>query len=154
MKRIILCYLAVLLCGFAMALLAGEVQEDPLERRVLEIAKDLRCTVCQNQPVSESSAPLANDMRDVIREQLKTGKSRAEIMQYFVDRYGNYVLMKPPVEGSGALLWVLPAVFGVLLAATAFFYLRHRQVRTLPPAPKLSRQDLERVQRARKDADA
>ncbi|HYM48575.1 MAG TPA: cytochrome c-type biogenesis protein, partial [Burkholderiaceae bacterium] len=71
-----------------MPVYAAQVEEDPLERQMLEIARDLRCAVCQNQPISESNADLARDMRDIIREQLKAGKSRAEIMQYFVDRYG------------------------------------------------------------------
>lgn len=116
---------------------------------MLDIAKDLRCTVCQNQPIAESNADLARDMRDIVREQLKAGKSREQIMQYFVDRYGNYVLMKPPVEGPGTLLWVMPLLFAAVLGGTAFFYLRHRRRQTLPPPPKLSKKDLERVHRAR-----
>lgn len=128
---------------------AAQVTEDPLERRVLDIAKDLRCAVCQNQPISESNAGLARDMRDIIREQLKAGKSRADIMQYFVDRYGNYVLMKPPVEGPGTMLWLLPALIAIILATSAFVYLKHRRRDEPSPAPKLSKQDRERVRAAR-----
>ncbi len=128
---------------------AGQVQEDPLERQTLEIGKDLRCTVCQNQSIAESNADLAVDMRKIIREQLEAGKSRAQIMRYFVDRYGNYVLMKPPVEGPGTLLWVMPVLLALLLGAGAFFYLLQRRRKTLPPAPKLSAQDLQRVRQAR-----
>lgn len=138
---------------FATTAVADKVSEDPLDRQVLDIAKDLRCTVCQNQPVSESNADLARDMRAIIREQLKAGKSREEIIQYFVDRYGNYVLMKPPVQGEGTLLWVLPVILALILATVAFFYLKHRQTPELPPAPKLSKADLERVRRAREDLE-
>lgn len=128
---------------------AAEVREDPLERRMLDIAKDLRCAVCQNQPISESNAPLAQDMREVIKEQLKAGKSREEIVQYFVERYGNYVLMKPPVHGPGALLWIFPLLIGAILAVSAFVYLKHRRRDSLPPPPELSKKDLELVRAAR-----
>ncbi len=128
---------------------ADVATEDPLERQTLDIAKDLRCAVCQNQPVSESNADLARDMRVIIREQLKQGKSREEIVQYFVDRYGDYVLMNPPKHGSGFLLWVLPlAAFGVL-AGSGFMYLRHRRREALPSAPALSPEDHALVEKAR-----
>jgi cytochrome c-type biogenesis protein CcmH len=133
---------------------AAQVEEDPLERQMLEIARDLRCAVCQNQPISESNADLARDMRDIIREQLKAGKSRAEIMQYFVDRYGNYVLMKPPVSGPGTLLWLLPVLIGAILALSAFIYLQHRRRVAPTPAPKLSKQDAARVHAARDNENA
>src|SRR3990170_2058625 len=101
-----ICGFAVLIFSFGIS--AGQVVEDPLERRMLEIAKDLRCAVCQNQPVSESHAPLAQDMRAIIRDQLKAGKSPEEIKRYFVDRYGDYVLMKPATRGFGAIVWLGP----------------------------------------------
>ena len=101
--------LALILLLVSGPVLAAPVTEDPIERQMLDIAKDLRCAVCQNQPVSESNADLARDMRAIILDQLKQGKSREEIVQYFVARYGDYVLMNPPVRGPGLLLWVLPA---------------------------------------------
>ncbi len=132
---------------------AAPVTEDPLERRMLDIAKDLRCAVCQNQPVSESNADLARDMRAIILDQLKQGRSRDEITQYFVDRYGDYVLMNPPVRGPGFLLWALPAgVFGVL-GITAFVYLRHRRREALPAAPVLSAADRALVEKVRTEED-
>jgi cytochrome c-type biogenesis protein CcmH len=149
--RVLVGFLAVLLFS---PVYAEQVKEDPLERQVLDISKDLRCAVCQNQPISESDADLARDMRNIIREQIKAGKSRAEILQYFVDRYGDYVLMRPPVEGPGALLWIMPMMIALILAAAAFFYLQHRRGRTLPPAPALSKKDHERVQRARERLDS
>lgn len=138
--------LALLLAG---PTLAASVAEDPLEREMLEIAKDLRCAVCQNQPVSESNADLARDMRAIIREQLAAGRTREEIVDYFVARYGDYVLLKPPYQGPGFLLWVAPALVFAGLALFAFFYIRRRLGAPLPPPPELSEEDLARVRAAR-----
>lgn len=144
--------LSAFICGFALVAapaFADQVKEDPLDRQVLDIAKDLRCAVCQNQPVAESNAELARDMRAVIREQLQAGKSREEIVNYFVARYGDYVLMKPPYEGAGTPLWVMPLVLFAVLAASAFVFLKHRRRRTPPPPPALSAEDAARVRAAR-----
>lgn len=132
---------------------AAEVQEDPLDRRVLDISKDLRCAVCQNQPISESNADLARDMRQIIREQLQAGKTREEIIGYFVARYGDYVLLKPPHDGPGAIVWILPLILVAVLAVSAVGYLWRRLHTPLPPPPALSQADVERVRRARADAD-
>jgi cytochrome c-type biogenesis protein CcmH len=145
MRRFIL-----LLAVIAMPVLAAEIKEDPLERAMLSIARDLRCTVCQNQPISESEADLARDMRDIIREQLVAGKSRQEIIDYFVARYGDYVLMKPPYQGPGVLVWVGPLVLIASLATGAFVYLRRRLHVPLPPPPKLSAEDAARVRDAKR----
>ena len=126
------------------------VTEDPLERRMLEIAGALRCTVCQNQPVSESNADLAKDMRGLIRDQLQAGRSRQEIMDYFVERYGDYVLLKPPYEHAGAILWIAPPVLLLLLAVLAVYFIRRNTRQpSPPPAPTLSPEDLARIRAAR-----
>jgi len=149
--------LSVFICGMMLSLVssawAAPVQEDPLDRAVLEIAQDLRCTVCQNQPVAESNADLAKDMRQIIREQLVAGKSREEIVDYFVTRYGDYVLMKPPTERAGLLLWVAPPLLLVALALLGWFFLRQRSQVPPPPAPVLSEQDQARVRAARRQRD-
>ena len=130
---------------------AASVEEDPIERRTLDIAKGLRCTVCQNQPVSESNAELARDMRAIIRDQVKAGKSDAEIVEYFVARYGNYVLLKPRFDPFGALLWVAPPLLLAAVAAFAYRYLRKRITPT-PAAPTpLSPEDAARVRQARSE---
>ena len=136
----------------AMPVLATQVTEDPLERQVLDIAKDLRCTVCQNQPVAESNADLARDMRAIIREQVQAGKSRDEIVAYFVDRYGDYVLMNPPKRGSGAIVWAGPLALIVVVGVSGFVFLRRRLRPSMPPTPPLSKEDAERVRSARKRA--
>lgn len=132
---------------------AEDVQEDPLDRQVMEIARDLRCAVCQNQPIADSNADLARDMRAIIREQLQAGKSRQEIVNYFVARYGDYVLMKPPYERTGTPLWLMPLVVFVALGITGFVFLKHRRRDRLPPAPALSAEDLARVRAARERND-
>ena len=105
---------------------ADVVGEDPQQRQILEIAEKLRCAVCQNQSVAESNAELAQDMRRLIGEQLAAGRSEAEIVDYFRARYGDFVLMRPPRQGSGAPLWWAPLVILALAGVGAFVYLRRR----------------------------
>ncbi len=134
----------------AMPVFAMQVTEDPLERQGGDIAKDLRCAVCQNQPVAESNSDLARDMRVIIREQIQAGKSRDEIVKYFVDRYGDYVLMNPPKRGSGAIVWAGPLALIVVVGVSGFVFLRRRLRPSMPPTPPLSKEDAERVRSARK----
>lgn len=150
MKRllILLCFS----CVWAAGPVSGAVQEDPVEREVLEISKTLRCAVCQNQPVSESNSDLAKDMRKLIREQLEAGKSRDQIVQYFVERYGDYVLMKPPAERAGLLLWIAPPLVFLVLFGSGWWFLR-RKLAAPTPAPPLSDADRERVRSARNKLD-
>ncbi len=98
----------------ALAVQPDEMLADPaLEARAREISKDLRCVVCQNQSIDDSDAPLARDLRIVVREQLTQGRSDAETMDYVVQRYGHFVLLKPPVEPATWALWLGPfAVLG------------------------------------------
>ncbi|MCR4301432.1 MAG: cytochrome c-type biogenesis protein CcmH [Sulfuricaulis sp.] len=131
-------------------LFAAPVTEDPLERQMLDIAKDLRCAVCQNQPISESNADLARDMRRIVREQIEAGKSREEIMNYFVERYGDYVLLNPPKRGPGAVIWLAPIALLLVVGISGFVFLRNRLKSTLPSAPKLSKDDVALVRAARK----
>lgn len=105
---------------------AAVVGEDPQQRQMLEIAEKLRCAVCQNQSVAESNAELAQDMRRLIAEQLAAGRSEAEIVAYFRARYGDFVLMRPPRQGSGAPLWWAPLAILALAGGGAFVYLRRR----------------------------
>lgn len=128
---------------------AAQVQEDPLDRQVQDIAKDLRCAVCQNQPVSESNADLAKDMRREIREQLQQGKSRAEIVKYFTDRYGDYILLKPPFDYFGAMLWIAPPLLILIVGAFAVAIIRGRARRAAPDVPPLSAEDRARIEAAR-----
>jgi cytochrome c-type biogenesis protein CcmH len=146
MRRLIL----LILLALTLPVFAAQVEEDPLDRQVLDIAKDLRCAVCQNQPVSESNADLARDMRQIIREQLQAGKSRQEIMNYFVARYGNYVLLKPPTRGAGEIVWMAPVALLLVVGVSGFVFLRRRLRPSLPELPPLSKEDMARVRAARK----
>lgn len=140
----------LLLLSIAGTAFASSVTEDPQEREMLRIAGKLRCAVCQNQPVSESHSGLAQDMRQIIREQLKQGRTEQEIIDYFVDRYGDYVLLKPRKTGIGLPLWVFPPVVLLLLATFAWGVLRNRPANgPTTPAPELDEEDRERIRRAR-----
>jgi cytochrome c-type biogenesis protein CcmH len=118
-------------------------QDPGLERRAIALERELRCLVCQNQTLAESTAPLAMDLRNQIREQLAAGKSEREITDYMVARYGDFVLYRPPLKATTVLLWVGPFLFllgGFYLLARV---LRHRRV----AAPELS--DAERSRAAK-----
>lgn len=145
-------FLIILCLMFAAPVFAAEVAEDPLERQTLAIAKDLRCAVCQSQPVSESNSDLARDMRAIIREQLEAGKSREEIVEYFVSRYGNYVLMKPPYDKTGTLLWLAPVLLLAAMAIGGWLFLRNRKDVELPPVEALSDEDRARIRAAEEAA--
>jgi len=142
------------MCGSLSVAYASEVNEDPLERTMLDIAQKLRCTVCQNQPVSESNSGLAKDMRGVITEKLKQGQDEAQIMQFFVERYGDYVLLEPPRSGNGVPLWVFPPVLLILALFVAITVMKGRAANNEPEAPALTDEDRERIRRARNEDKA
>jgi cytochrome c-type biogenesis protein CcmH len=84
---------------------------DPaVERRLKDLAEELRCLVCQNQTIADSNAPLALDLRNQIRAQIAQGRGDDEIRAYMVERYGDFVLYKPPFKANTALLWLAPAL--------------------------------------------
>src|SRR5512138_2135686 len=86
-------------------------QEDPvLEKRVHDLALELRCLVCQNQTLADSQAPLAVDLRDQVRQQLKSGKSERDVIEFLTARYGDFVLYRPPLKASTVLLWAGPFI--------------------------------------------
>jgi cytochrome c-type biogenesis protein CcmH len=96
------------------ALTPDELMDDPaLEARARVIGKQLRCVVCQNQSIDDSNAELAQDFRRIVRERLEAGDSDAEVLGYMTDRYGEFVLLKPPVTAGTVVLWAGP--FAVLL---------------------------------------
>ncbi|HRX04273.1 MAG TPA: cytochrome c-type biogenesis protein CcmH, partial [Anaerolineae bacterium] len=88
-----------------------EVLADPaLEARARTLSQDLRCLVCQNQSIDDSNAPLARDLRIIVRERLSAGDTDKQVIDYLVTRYGNYVLLKPPLQADTLLLWIGPAI--------------------------------------------
>jgi len=93
--------------SWALAVEPGEVLADPkLEVRARSLSLELRCLVCQNQSIDDSNAPLARDLRLLVRERLKAGDSDAEVMRFVVERYGDFVLLRPPFKLSTLLLWI------------------------------------------------
>ena len=92
-----------------------EVLKDPKqELRARNISKNIRCMVCQNQSIDESIAPLAKDLRILIRNKIKDGKQDKEIYKFLTDRYGDFILLKPPFKLSTLALWILPFIFLVI----------------------------------------
>ncbi len=109
----------------AFAVLPEEMLNDPaLELRARDISQGLRCLVCQNQAIDDSNAPLAKDLRIIVRERLTAGDSNEQVMDYVVKRYGNYVLLKPPFQADTFLLWALPFLLMVLGLFMAWRYLK------------------------------
>jgi cytochrome c-type biogenesis protein CcmH len=139
---------ALLLAGFlgmAAAQEAKPLAEDPvLEAKVMAIAEELRCLVCQNETIAASHADLAVDLRKQIRQKLQQGQTQAQILDFMVQRYGDFVLYRPPVKSSTWLLWGGP--FLLLAVAVAALVLNIRRRRTLAAAP-LKADEAERVRR-------
>ena len=131
-------FLLLLFCGLAAA------QEDPaLEKRVHDLSSELRCLVCQNQTLADSSAPLAVDLRNQVREQLKSGKSERDVIDFLVARYGDFVLYRPPLQANTVLLWLGPFLLLVAGLALLVWRLRRRRV----PEAELSEADRARAAR-------
>ncbi|PRZ47887.1 cytochrome c-type biogenesis protein [Tritonibacter scottomollicae] len=131
MIRMFKAVMAVLLLSMtpALAVQPDEVLEDPvLEERARDLSKGLRCLVCRNENIDESNADLARDLRLLVRERLVAGDSNDEAMDFIVDRYGEYVLLKPTTRGANWLLWAAGPMMLVLALAVALMYLRKRSV--------------------------
>ncbi len=141
-----------MLAGAVWAVQPDEVLDDPvLESRAREISKELRCLVCRNENIDESNADLARDLRLLVRERLVAGDSDAEVVDYVVDRFGEYVLLRPRTGGSNIMLWAAgPGAF-VLALIMAGLYLRRRS--TVPPRniDGLSAQEAARLKEILKD---
>ena len=132
--------------GWAAAQEARPLAEDPvLEAKVMQIAEGLRCLVCQNETIAASHADLAVDLRKQIRQKLQQGQSEAQIVDFMVQRYGYFVLYKPPLKRSTWLLWGGP--FVLLAVALAVLALNIRRRRAAAAAGPLRADELERARR-------
>lgn len=130
MPRPLTLLLLVCLAAPAAAKEAAPAAADPvLEKRLMTLAEDLRCLVCQNQTLADSNAPLAEDLRNEIREQMRKGSTDLEIVDYLVARYGDFVRYRPPLKATTILLWFGPA----LLLAVGFAVLVRRVRRRRQP---------------------
>ena len=145
MKIWIACVLAVLMSAPAFANEATPLAEDPVvEKRLIAISEELRCLVCQNESLAGSRADLANDLRREIRTLIRENKSDAEIMDFMVNRYGDFVRYRPPVKPVTWLLWFGP--FLLLLGALWGMYRMVRSTQREAIAPTLDPAQRERAQ--------
>ena len=127
MRTFISTLLLIFACHGLMANEAAPLAEDPaVEQRLIGISEEMRCLVCQNESLAGSRSDLANDLRAQIRSMIKAGKSDAEIRQYMVDRYGDFVLYRPPVKPTTWLLWLGPFTILVVGIIGLLMYLRKR----------------------------
>ena len=133
----------------ALAIQPDEILKDTvLEERARVISKELRCLVCQNQSIDDSDAPLAKDLRVLVRERLQAGESNEEVINFVVDRYGDFVLLRPPVKASTLVLWLSPVaalIVGIFLLLTWF----QKQKQSVPVQAKpLSDEEKKKLQAA------
>jgi cytochrome c-type biogenesis protein CcmH len=117
----------------------AELKDAAQEQQARELFRELRCMVCQNQSIDDSDAPLAKDLRTLVRERVAAGESNGQIKEFLVVRYGNFVLLKPPLVGETLLLWATPVA--ILLTGGAVALLAMRRRKTVAPAAPLSAEE-------------
>lgn len=126
--------IAALLMAVVVSGSETQLADPKLEARAEALMREVRCVVCQNEPVSQSTADIAVDMRRTIRQQVQAGQNDDQVRKFFADRYGNFVLFRPPTQGWGILLWVFPFLLlvgaGGAIAAR-LFKARHRELKPL-----------------------
>jgi cytochrome c-type biogenesis protein CcmH len=147
MRRLALIALLVALVAPAAALAVepDEILKNPqLEARARHLSEELRCMVCQNQSIDDSAAPLARDLRLLVRERLTAGDSDQQVLNYLVARYGEFVLLKPRFELQNLLLWGLPP-FALVAGIIALFVTARRRRTVNLQAPALSAAEQQRV---------
>lgn len=126
--RLLVIISAALLSLSSFAKEAIPTAENPvLEKRLMELSENLRCLVCQNETIAESRADFSNDLRREIREQMKANKSDAEIIEFLVARYGDFVLYNPPFKSTTILLWFGPLILFISGVTALMLYLRRRR---------------------------
>jgi len=148
LRRLLLC-LTMLPAGAALAQgTAAPAAADPaLEARVMLIAEELRCLVCQNETIAASHAELALDLRQQIRQQLQQGRTPTQILEFMAERYGDFVLYRPPLKAQTLLLWLGPFALLLLAGWALWRQLRASKPGDVAPAPALSAAEFERAQR-------
>ena len=136
-----------LLVTGAMAFENDAPLDDPLlEERARDLAKQIRCLVCQNQSIFDSDAELAKDLRKIVRERLVSGESNLAVTEYLVARYGDFVLLKPPVKPKTYLLWFGPVLIVLLSAIVVVRFLRRAGDTRRRPEKELSSAERRRVE--------
>ena len=156
MKTVMSCAL-LLLCLLAapgMAVIETyEFSDAALEQRYQVLTAELRCPKCQNQNIADSNAPIAQDLRKRLYQQLQEGASDDEIMEYMVARYGEFVLYRPRFSGATAILWLAPVLLLLAGAAVVLLTLRTRQQPTVAAGQELSVEETQRLQTLLDDSE-
>jgi cytochrome c-type biogenesis protein CcmH len=137
MKRFLIVLAAVACMAGAAADPAERLPDAAQEARARTLFREVRCLVCQNESIDDSEASLAGDLRQVVRDQVKQGRSDTQIRAFLVDRYGEFVLLKPPFSPGNALLWATPGIALILGGVLMVLLLRRR------PAPGSAGEDLQ-----------
>jgi cytochrome c-type biogenesis protein CcmH len=151
MKRIILSLAALLICTAAFAVEPDERLPNPAdEARAREVSKALRCVVCQNETIDDSHAELARDMRLLVRERIQKGDSNEQVLAYMVQRYGDFVLLKPRMTGETLVLWFGP--FLVLIIGGFIVFRRMRKSGPAGAPQALSAEETKALNELNKDA--
>jgi len=154
MRRVAIFALLLLLIAPAFAVQPDEVLQDPqLEVRARALSRHLRCMVCQNQSIDDSDAPLARDLRLLVRERLSAGDSDNQVIDFLVSRYGEFVLLKPRFEWHTAALWLLPPVILLAGAIAVFLSTRRRLMAPDPALTEAERLKLSEILRGDSQAD-
>lgn len=147
MSRLLL-VLALLLAMPAFAVEPSEMLDDPvLEQRARALSAEIRCVVCQNESIDSSNAEIAHELRVLVRERLVAGDSDRQVLDYLVARYGDFVLLRPPVKPSTWLLWFGPFAILLIGAVAVFVYFRRQRAAAAAPPPALSRDEEARLAR-------
>jgi cytochrome c-type biogenesis protein CcmH len=137
----------VLSPGATLAVEPDEKLDDPaLEQRARELSEQIRCLVCQNESIDESNADLAKDLRLLVRERIEEGQSNEQIKDYLTDRYGDFVLLKPPMKPETFVLWYGPAAVVAFGAIGVAVYFRRRAKQAEKAQPTLTREEERRLQ--------
>jgi len=142
---VVIALLTTLLSTAAVAVTPDEMLKDPaLEARARHLSQELRCMVCQNQSIDDSEAPLAHDLRVLVRDRLSAGDSDGQVLDYLVARYGEFVLLKPRFELHNLLLWGLPP-FALVAGMIALYLTARRRQNVDVQGPALSLDEQKRV---------
>lgn len=144
--RLVLAAMFLALAAPAGAVQPDEILDDPvLEDRARDLSSGLRCLVCRNESIDESNAELARDLRLMVRERLVAGDSDDEVLAYVVERYGEYVLLRPTMNGSNIVLWLMPIALLLVGGGLSLAYVRRRAASAPAAEAQLSPEEQARI---------
>jgi len=146
LRRLIAAFVLSLCATLAHAAIDPHTFKDPQEeKRFQSLIAELRCLVCQNQSLADSNADLAQDLRNLVYQKMKEGKSDKEIIDFLVARYSDFVLYRPPVKSTTLMLWFAPALLIVVGATVAFIAIRRRGQQAEAPITDAERKKIEQL---------